>query len=333
MQSLHTNKVGGKIMGEDKGYKDTKEYICTGCGKTIILTKFASQKTCRCDECKANNVPTNPDIVAKALEKNPPKERKKAEGGATKICKCINCGEDVEVTKFMSASKVLCNKCKGVSDSSNTSHRVSMVVDKSKLSKINMPPIEEYEMNGGMIANKRLQKVVCPACGHEYMKPIMIIDWSPFGLVIQYQCPDCYTSINLSEQTREPIKIHTPAIQFDYTGRQVREISTSLAESSRLANALCILIEKCEQCNINIDDVFANFSETIPPYKWLNDRPVEKGFVIPEEDIWIHTVHQAYELLKNAERVDGEDDKYVKISDTLATQIADKLNELLGGKK
>lgn len=318
-------------MTKEESYRETKPFICTGCGKTIILTKFASQKTCRCDECKANNVPTNPDIVAEALKKNPPKKRKKANGGDTKICQCINCGEDVEVTKFMSASKVLCNKCKGVSSSS--SNRAEMVVDRSKFNKIKMPPIEEYEMNGGMIANKRLQKVVCPACGHEYMKPIMIIDWSPFGLVIQYQCTDCYTTINLSEQTREPIKIHTPAIQFDYTGRQIRELSTSLAESSRLANALCILIEKCEQNNINIDDVFTDFSESVPPYKWLNDRPVEKGFVVPEEDIWIHTVHQAYELLKNAERVDGEDDKYVKISDTLATQIADKLNELLGGKK
>ena len=41
-------------MADDKGYKDTKEFTCTGCGKKIILTKFASQKTCKCDECKAN---------------------------------------------------------------------------------------------------------------------------------------------------------------------------------------------------------------------------------------------------------------------------------------
>ena len=50
-------------MADDKGYKDTKEFTCTGCGKKIILTKFASQKTCKCDECKANNVPINPQIV------------------------------------------------------------------------------------------------------------------------------------------------------------------------------------------------------------------------------------------------------------------------------
>ena len=42
---------------------------------TITLTKFASQKTCRCTECKENNIPVNPDIVSQALAKNPPKER------------------------------------------------------------------------------------------------------------------------------------------------------------------------------------------------------------------------------------------------------------------
>lgn len=317
-------------MGKEESYKETKEFVCTGCGKTIILTKFASQKTCKCDECKANNIPTNPDIVAEALKKNPPKERKKADGGDTKICQCINCGEDVEVTKFMSASKVLCNKCKGVSVSSSSSNRAEMVVDRSKFNKIKMPPIEEYEMSGGMIANKRLQKVVCPACGHEYMKPTMIIDWSQFGLIIQYQCMDCYTVIDLSEQARRPIKIHSPAKQFDYTGREIRELGISWKESSRLANALCVLIEKCEQNNINIDDVFADFSESIPPYKWLNDRPVEKGFVVPEEDVWIHTVHQAYELLKNAQTGNGNGEAIIP-ADT-ASQIADKLNKLLGGK-
>ena len=60
-------------MADDKGYKDTKEFTCTGCGKKIILTKFASQKTCKCDECKANNVPINPQIVEEALKNNGPR--------------------------------------------------------------------------------------------------------------------------------------------------------------------------------------------------------------------------------------------------------------------
>lgn len=298
----------------DKGYKDTKEFICTGCGKKIILTKFASQKTCRCDECKANNVPINPDIVAEALQKNPPKERKKSDGNKTKIRPCIKCGKEVEVSKFMSDQKVLCDTCKGV-PSTKIVNTEKLHVDQSVLNNVHMPSIEEYEVNNGIIANRRLREVKCPACGHEYMKTIMIIDWSYFGLIIHYQCPECYTTMNLSEQQRRPLKMHGPDITFDYTGTQIRDLGLSHKDSSRIANALCILIKVCEDNNINIDDVFKEFSDSVPPYKSENAKPVPKGFVIPPEDEWISTVHKAYEILK----------------DTNA-DIADKLNKLLGGK-
>lgn len=300
-------------MTDDKGYKDTKEFTCTGCGKKITLTKFASQKTCRCDECKANNVPINPDIVAEALKSNPPKERKKSDGGNTKIRPCIRCGKETEVSKFMSDQKVLCDECKG-----GTSVKVinagRLHVDGSKLNNINMPSIEDYEMNGGVIANQRLREVKCPACGHEYMKPLMIIDWSQFGLIIHYQCQECYTTMNLSEQQRRPLKIHGPEKTFDYTGTQVRDLGLSLKESSRIANALCVLIKTCEDNNINIDDVFKEFSSSVPPYQSENAKPVPKGFVIPPEDEWVSAVHQAYEILKDTD-----------------VDVANKLNKLLKG--
>lgn len=311
-------------MADDKGYKDTKPFVCTGCGKQIILTKFASQKTCKCEECKTNNVPINPEIVAKALQKNPPKERKQSSGSATKILPCIKCGKDTEVSKFMSAQKVLCNECKG---SAPVSTGKKLVVDRSRLSMVNMPPIEEYEMNVGIIANRRLREVPCPSCGHNYMKPLMVVDWSQFGMVINYQCQDCYTTMTISEQCKSKIRKHSPSEQFDYTGRQVRELGMSWRDSSRLGNALCILIEECEKNNINIDEVFKDFNDTIPPYQFETDKPVSKGFVIPAEDKWIHTVHQAYELLKNANSVDNN----ITIPSELATQIADKLNTLLKG--
>lgn len=303
-------------MEDNKGYKDTKTFICTGCGKEIILTKFASQKTCRCDDCKNNNIPVNPDIVEKAIQKNPPKERKKSSGGETKILPCIKCNKSVEVSKFMSAGKVLCDECKGTTISTSTN---KIVIDKSKLGLVNMPPIEEYEINGGIIANERLREVVCPSCGHHYMKPLMIVDWSQFGMIVNYQCQSCYTTISLSEQCRRPLKIHSPGKRFDYTGRQIKELGMSWCESSRLANSMCILIDICEKNNINIDEVLKDFSDTVPPYRFENDKPVPKGFVIPPEDEWIHTVHQAYELLKNAKDIDNAD------------VIADKLNKLLQG--
>ena len=305
-------------MADDKGYKDTKEFTCTGCGKKIILTKFASQKTCKCDECKANNVPINPQIVEEALKNNGPKVRQKSEG-ATKICNCINCGKPTEVSKFMSASKVLCDACKGTAVA--TDKYPQMKIDSSKFGSIKLAPIEEYEMNEGVIANPRMKNVVCPSCGHQYMKPLMIIDWSQFGLIVHYQCTECYTTSVVSEQSRSLFKRYTPGKQFDYTGVQVKDLGMSWRDNSRIANALCILIEKCEQNNINIDEVFGEFSQTVPPYRNLNDRPVPSGFVIPEVDKWIYAVDEAQKLISsNAESL-GEN----------ANIIADKLKELLKG--
>jgi DNA-directed RNA polymerase subunit RPC12/RpoP len=323
-------------MADDKGYKDTKEFICTGCGKKIILTKFASQKTCKCDECKENNVPINPDIVAEALKANPPKERKKSDGDKTKLRPCIKCGKEVEVSKFMSDQKVLCDECKGITTVRVSADANKLQVDKSKLSSINIAPIQDYEMNEGVIMNKNLREVPCPSCGHKYMKPLMIIDWSQFGMVINYQCQKCYTTINLSEQCRRPLKRYNPSKRFDYTGQEVRDLALSYTESSRIANALCVLIKTCEDNNINVDEVFKEFSDSVPPYRDMREKPVPVGFEIPSEDEWIHTVHQAYELLKNARRIGSEEDnpegsRYIQVSDTLANQLANKLNKLLKG--
>lgn len=305
-------------MADDKGYKDTKTFTCTGCGKKIILTKFASQKTCKCDECKANNVPINPQIVEEALKNNGPKVRVKSEG-ATKICNCIQCGKPTEVSKFMSANKVLCDACKGTAVSSDK--YPAMKLDRSKFNSVQLAPIEEYEMNEGVIANPRMRQVVCPSCGHSYMKPLMVVDWSQFGLVVHYQCQECYTSATVSEQSRSPIKRHTPSHQFDYTGTQVEDLGMSWRDNSRIANALCVLIEKCKQNNINIDEVFKEFSQTVPPYRDLNDRPVPSGFVIPEVDKWVNAVDEAQKMLTDNAETLGEN----------ANTIADKLKDLLKG--
>ena len=312
-------------MADDKGYNDTKEFICTGCGKTIILTKFASQKTCKCDECKANNVPVNPDIVAEALKKNPPKQRKLVNaGGATKVCQCINCGKDVEVSKFMSASKVLCNECKGVSVSSDIP---SMKIDKSKLGAVNIAPLEEYEVNGGVIANKRLREVVCPKCGHEYMKPLSVIDWSQYGLLISYQCPECYLTMTISEQTKYKMKIYNPGKRFDYTGQQIRDLGVAYKDQSRLFNALTTIIQWCDSHNINIDEIFKEISDVLPPYKWFNERPVSKTWQIPPEDIFIKAIQDVIDII-NAP-IGASEDEYISIKADDAKMIVDKLKSLL----
>lgn len=276
----------------DKGYGDKKMFICTGCGKEIMLTKFASQKTCKCDECKEKNVPVNPDIVAKALAKNPPKERKRVDttpSGATKIRPCIKCGKETEVSKFMSDQKVMCNECKGVGTSDETRVAPRMQVDMSKLDRSKILPIEEYEVNEICIKNSRLRSVPCPACGHHYMKPNMVVDWSQFGLIISYQCPSCYTTMMLSEQTDRPIKHHSPGVRFDYTGHQIRELGMNGVEQSRYVNIIRKLIKQLDDNNIKIDD------DEIVPYRWKNEKPVPIGFEVPESDKLLKVIDDAFE--------------------------------------
>lgn len=309
-------------MNREDSYKETREFICVGCGKIITLTKFASQKTCKCQDCKNNNIPINPDIVAQALAKNPPKQRKISHNsGNTKECACINCGNMVTVSKFMSASKVLCSDCRGDMPLSRTTKDTAprLKPDITKLDKSRIMPISEYEMNDAVIANPRLRKVTCPACGHDYMKPNMIIDWSQFGMVVAYQCSKCYTIVDISEQARQIIPRYKPSQQFDYTGTEIKTLGLQWKDSSRLANAVCILIKICEEHNIDIDKILGdNFANTVPPYRDINDLPVPKGFVIPPRDKWVSAVQDAIDWLE------ANNDNMQKPLD-----IVDKLKKIL----
>ena len=300
---------------QDNGYGDKKMFICTGCGKEIMLTKFASQKTCKCDDCKNSNVPVNPDIVAKALAKNPPKERKRVDttpSGATKIRPCIKCGKQTEVSKFMSDQKVMCNECKGIDSPEQTKSAPRIQVDMSKLDRSKILPIEEYEVNEICIKNSRLRSVTCPACGHNYMKPIMVVDWSQFGLIISYQCPSCYTTALISEQVNRPIKQHSPGVRFDYTGNQIKDIGVSGAEQSRYVNIIRKLIKQLDENNITIDD------DEIVPFRWKNEKPVPIGFEVPEAEKLLAGINGAINMLNDPS--------------TDAKEISNNLKKLLKGE-
>lgn len=305
---------------------DMKEFICTGCEDVIMLTKFASQKTCRCQKCKDNDVPVNPDIVAKVLAKNPPKEKKQVSTGNTKDRPCTKCGETTTVSKFMADDKVVCPKCKG--DNTSKVEKREFTVDRSKVDLSKLPPIEDYEINQAVISNPRLRQVKCPSCGHEFMKPLMIVDWSQFGLIISYQCPDCYTTITLSEQCNRLLRAHGPADRFDYSGNKIETLGMSASESTRLGNSIKVLTDKLREHNITIDGI------ELPPYQTINEKPVPVGFQIPPEDKWVHLITEISKLFKNAHRTgadvdDPEGTRNIIISDTLANKLAKDLDSLL----
>lgn len=314
----------------DKGYADKKIFICTGCGKEILLTKFASQKTCKCDECKANNVPVNPDIVAKALAKNPPKERKSSgDTGSTKIRPCIKCGKEVEVSKFMSDQKVMCDECKGVDTKQPKGIVQRIIPDMSKLDMSKILPIEEYEVNEICIKNKKLRSVTCPACGHNYMKPNMVIDWSQFGLVISYQCHICKTTALISEQTNIIIRRHSSGIRFDYTGQEITG-TISAVEQSRYVNIIRKLIKQLDEHNIKIDD------DEIVPFRWKNEKPIPIGYEVPESDKLLKAIDDVIHVLEDSHRQGSpvdmpEGSRYITISHTLANKLSRELRDILKG--
>lgn len=319
---------------QDKGYADKKEFICTCCGKTIMATKFASQKTIKCDECKEKNAQINPDIVAKALAKNPPKERKGADttsGGATKIRPCIKCGKETEVSKFMSDQKVMCNECKGVDSPKQPSGLAPrMSVDVSKIDRSKLLPIEEYEVNEICIKNSRLRSVTCPACGHQHMKPNMVVDWSQFGLIISYQCPKCLVTLLLSEQCDRVIKHHSPGIRFDYTGHQIEGVGESGVQQSRYVNIIRKLIKQLDEHNITIDD------DEIVPFRWKNEKPIPIGYEVPESDRLLETINNIIKVLDNSARIGDpvdmpEGSRYIQISHTLANKLSKELKDVLKG--
>lgn len=322
---------------KDKGYGDKKEFICTCCGKTVLATKFASQKTIKCDECKEKNAPINPDIVAKALAKNPPKMRKVADttsSGATKVRPCIKCGKDTEVSKFMSDQKVMCDECKGVDTVKQPKGLAPRIfVDTSKLDRSKLLPIEEYEVNEVCIKNSRLRAVKCPACGHEHMKPNMVVDWSQFGLIISYQCPNCFATMMLSEQATRLIKRHSPGVRFDYTGHRIESISASGVEQSRYINIIRKLIKQLDEHNIKIDD------DEIVPFRWKNDKPVPIGYEVPDSDKMLAVINDVIHMLDDSNRLGDpvdmpEGSRYIQISHTLANKLSSQLKDILkGGNK
>lgn len=325
------------MTGIDKGYSDTKDYMCVCCGKMVTLTKFASAKTAKCPECKESNAQIKQELVDKAISMNPTRSKMRAQssaiGGNTKICKCIKCGIDTEVSKFMSADKAMCPSCKGVSSPKEVKGLAQRIIpDMSKLDRSKLLPIEEYETNEICIKNPRLRAVKCPACGHEYMKPNSIIDWSQFGLIISYQCPKCLLTMTVSEQCNRVIKFHSPGIQFDYTGNKIEEIGTSWKDQSRLINIIRKLIKTLDENNIKIDD------DEIVPYRWKNQKPVPIGFEIPESDRLLKQLEIIADTLDNSDRQGSavdmpEGSRYITLSDTLARKLSNDIRDLLKGDK
>lgn len=272
-----------------KGYDDKKEFTCVCCGKKVMLTKFASAKTAKCPECKSAGKQADPNLV-------PVKQAKvKAEiSGNTKTLPCTKCGTMVEVSKFMSAAKVLCENCK---DDGAVPFKIK--IDVSKVNRDTMPTIEDYNVLPSNIANRKLREVTCPACGHPHMRIINILDYSTFGLVIEYQCNSCKLLMNVSEQCKFRCRTRKMGTLYDYSGHAIEDMLDGIV-STRLHGTLDKLYSTIKEHNIPLEGI------EFPPYLLEQDKPVPVGFTIPRGDKDIKAVQDAIQLLEDLRNEEGE---------------------------
>jgi DNA-directed RNA polymerase subunit M/transcription elongation factor TFIIS len=286
-----------KIVDKDerarKGYDDLREFVCVCCGKKIMLTKFASAKTAKCSECKSAGKQIDPNLIPTQATK-----QKSEASGNTKTLPCTKCGTMVEVNKFMSAAKVLCDSCKGYGNS-DSNGSIKLKVDVSKVNQDTMPSVEDYSVLPSNIANTRLRNVTCPACGEPHMRILNILDYSPLGLIIHYQCNKCKLLVSVSEQCRVRCKTQKMGHIYDYSGHAIEDLMGSI-DSTRAHGVIDKLYNIVKEHNIEIEGI------ELPPYLYAEDKPVPVGFTIPRGDKDIKAIEDAIQLLSDLQAEEGE---------------------------
>lgn len=273
------------------GHDDQKLFMCTSCRKDVMATKFASQKTIQCDECKADKKPIDPEIVAEALAKLPQKNTKSKSDvivGDKKPATCTSCGKDMMIGKFASLKSAVCNECGG----HTTKKKISSDEIKIDISKVNMaelPNIEEMYVMPSVIANSSLRNVECPSCGHK-MNIIRIMDTSADrGLIISYQCQDekCLLLMTVSEQSRFKVSPKKSHEIFNYRGELITDLTSGL-EDVRIKNSMEMMYNLLVDNNIPLDGVYIPEYITTGDYEKKNPigmRKDELGDIIK----WLKT--------------------------------------------
>jgi DNA-directed RNA polymerase subunit RPC12/RpoP len=262
---------------------DTKIVNCVTCGKEIEVTKFASPKTAKCENCKkakAVAMHSAPAMVTPHTEDTDVVKD-------TKLLCCIVCGKEFEATKFASPKTAKCEECKGKIRHKSTP---KVNIDMTKLDRNYVPALKDYKPIPQLVNNSALRHVRCPACGYEYMKMLTVLDYSDRGLIIHYQCTSCMLYVALSEQPRGIVKYHEQGTVYDYSGEACKDLISPLNQS-RMANQIDKLLELLESNNIKVEGI------ELPPYINAKDRPVPYGYRIPKGEVTIKAIDDAIKII------------------------------------
>ena len=260
---------------------EMKDARCVSCGKAIQITKFGSLKTCKCEDCKESKAPVNTDILSEIKVSEKPTSSSVPSTGNTKPAKCNKCGADFMVQKFASLKTCVCDECKGSGSSGSydggSYSSTGIVIDTSKID-YNMisQNLEGYYIMPASIKNPRLRRVKCPACGHEFMKIVKLLDYSISGIVASYQCSECFLLCNISEQTNHLMLPVAEHVMFNYRGEQIHELVAGLKEN-KAKNMIDHLLKLLEENNIEVTGI------EVPSYIRKIDKPVPTGFNTTED--------------------------------------------------
>lgn len=269
---------------------DMVKYKCVCCGEEVLATKFASALKIKCERCKKEGCIPDKDIVqeielARQDKKKSKNEKNKTDDiveGNKKLSKCIKCGAEVWITKFGSHAKTLCENCKDTpSRAKRSTPSISeddIEVDVTRINRELLTNYNEYYIVPTVIANRNLRKVTCPACKEHTMKIVKLVDGYR-GLVMVYQCPECRTTMTLSEQTKRLLVPVPESTIFNYRGEEIEEL-LSKRNDTIYNNIITQLLGIIKDNNINIDGI------EIPSYitKHDIDDAIDKNIPIGFSD-------------------------------------------------
>lgn len=255
-------------MIEEKG-KETKSRKCVCCGEMTVVTKFMSDAVVKCEPCKTSKQPVDEAILAEIKGAKSSKAKEVSDNSpitsdGKKSAVCVQCGEDMLIGKFASAKTCVCDDCKGIVDgkdqyadddeggSGNTKKSSKPKIDLSRIDRSMLPTLDEAYVMPQLINNRKLRQVTCPACGHEFMKIIKIIDSSPNrGLVIVYQCHKCLVALTLSEQCIKKMIASPMHKMFNYRAEEIESMIDSVSDV-RAKNAVEYMIQLCRDNGVDV---------------------------------------------------------------------------------